>query len=152
MQARRLTSGAVQFYWRDSHVGRTYREPVGAFDALSPPKKLEPTPRGFSIAAARERCRWLSLKHTEHLAAAGLREAKVIEHKQRAAQEAAAAARAVHSLTHLLDDYTAHLLKQGRISAREAKCIFDLHVVDAWPARADAPAADLTQDQVIDML
>ena len=152
LQARRLTSGAVQFYWRYSHEGRTYREPVGAFDALSPPKKLEPTSRGFSVAAAREQCRLFSLKHGEHLSAGGLREAKVIERMQRAAQEAAAAERAVHSLAHLLDDYVTHQLKQGRISAREAKCIFARHVVAAWPALSEAPAAHLSQDQVIDML
>lgn len=152
LQARRLTSGAVQFYWRYSYEGRTHREPVGAFDALSPPKKLEPTSRGFSVAAARERCRVLSLKHAEHIGVGGLREVKVNERKQRAAMETAAVARAVHSLARLLDDYVTHQLKQGRISAREAKCIFDLHVVAAWPALAEAPAADLTQDQVIDML
>ena len=152
LQARRLTSGALQFCWRYSHEGRTHREPVGAYDALSPPKKLEPTSRGFNVAAARERCRLLSLKHAEHIGAGGLREAKIIERKQRAATEAAATARALHSLARLLDDYVSHQFKQGRISVREAKCIFDLHVVAAWPTLAEAPAADLSQDQVVDML
>jgi hypothetical protein len=152
LQVRRLASGAVQFYWRYSHQGRTHREPVGAYDSLSPPKKLDPTSRGFSVAAARERCRLLSLRHAEHIGTGGLREAKVIERKQRAAAEAAATARATHSLARLLDDYVKHQTRQGRISAREAKCIFDLHVVAAWPALAQAPAADLSQDQVIDML
>ena len=34
----------------------------------------------------------------------------------------------------------------------EAEGIFDLHVVEAWPAIAQAPASDLTQEQVVDML
>lgn len=41
---------------------------------------------------------------------------------------------------------------KGRISAREAEGIFDLHVVEAWPAIAQAPASDLSQEQVVDML
>lgn len=81
MQARRLTSGEVQFYRRYSPEGRTHREPVAAFDALSAPTKLEPTPRGFSVAAARERCRLPSPEQAGHIGAGGWREAKVIELK-----------------------------------------------------------------------
>ena len=68
------------------------------------------------------------------------------------ADEEAAATRATHSLSNLLDDYVKHQATQGRISAREAKNIFDLHVATAWPALAQTPAAEITQDQVIDML
>jgi hypothetical protein len=42
LQARRLSQGGVQFYWRYSHEGRTHHEPIGVFDPFSPPKKLEP--------------------------------------------------------------------------------------------------------------
>jgi integrase len=152
LQARRLSTGAVQFYWRYANEGRTHREPVGPYDPVSPPKKLEPTSRGFSVMAAREQCRRLSLKHMEHRGIGGLKEAKAVERRQYAADKEAAARRAAHSLCGLLDDYVKHQATQGRISAREAKCIFDLHVVAAWPALAEAPAADLSQDQVIDML
>ena len=58
----------------------------------------------------------------------------------------------MHSLSSLLDDYVKHQATQGRISAREAKNIFDLHVVTAWPATAQTPASEINQDQVIDML
>ena len=152
LQARRLSSGTVQFYWRYSHEGRTHREPVGAYDPLSPPKKLEPTSRGFSVAAAHEQCRRLSLKHDEHRGVGGLKEAKLIERKQYQAVKAAAIIRAAHSLANLLDGYVKHQATQGRISAREAKNIFDLHVAAAWPALAQAPASEISQDQVIDML
>jgi integrase len=152
LQARRLSTGAVQFYWRYANEGRTHREPVGPYDPVSPPKKLEPTSRGLSIAAAREQCRRLSLKHTKHRGIGGLKEAKAVEHRQYVADKEAAATRAVHSLSSLLDDYVKHQATQGRISAREAKNIFDLHVVTAWPATAQSPASEINQDQVIDML
>jgi integrase len=152
LQARRLSTGAVQFYWRYTNEGRTHREPVGPYDPVSPPKKLEPTSRGLSVAAAREQCRRLSLKHTAHRGIGGLKEAKAVERRQYVANKEAAAARATHSLSSLLDDYVKHQATQGRISAREAKNIFDLHVATAWPALAQTPAGEITQDQVIDML
>lgn len=152
LQARRLSTGAVQFYWRYADEGRTHREPVGPYDPVSPPKKLEPTSRGLSIAAAREQCRRLSLKHTKHRGIGGLKEAKAVEHRQYLAEQEAAATRATHALSSLLDDYIKHQATQGRISAREAKNIFDLHVAAAWPALAQTPASEITQDQVIDML
>ena len=152
LQARRLSTGAVQFYWRYANEGRTHREPVGPYDPVSPPKKLEPTSRGLSIAAAREQCRRLSQKHTAHRGKGGLMEAKAVERRQYMADKEAEATRATHSLSSLLDDYVKHQATQGRISAREAKNIFDLHVVTAWPALAQTPASEITQDQVIDML
>ncbi|MGN6827953.1 tyrosine-type recombinase/integrase [Paucibacter sp. M5-1] len=152
LQARRLSTGAVQFYWRYANEGRTHREPLGPYDPVSPPKKLEPTSRGLSVAAARERCRQLSLKHTKLQGIGGLKEAKAIERRQYVADKEAAATRATHSLGKLLDDYVKHQANQGRISAREAKNLFDLHVVKAWPALAQTPASEITQDQVIDML
>ncbi len=54
LQARKLSNGAVQLYWRYSLDGRTSREPIGVYDASAPPKKLQPTPRGYGIAAALE--------------------------------------------------------------------------------------------------
>ncbi len=152
LQARRLSTGAVQFYWRYANDGRTHREPVGPYDPVSPPKKLEPTSRGLSIAAAREQCRRLSMKHTAHRGIGGLKEAKAVERRQYVAEQEAAKTRATHSLSGLLDDYVKHQATQGRISAREAKNIFDLHVVTAWPALAQTPANEITQDQVIDTL
>jgi integrase len=152
LQARRLSSGAVQFYWRYANEGRTHREPVGPYDPVSPPKKLEPTSRGLSVAAAREQCRLLSIRHAKHRGIGGLVEAKAIERRQYVAEKEAAAIRATHTLSSLLDDYVKHQATQGRISAREAKNIFDRHVMKAWPTLAQAPASEITQDQIIDML
>ena len=93
LQARRLSSAAVQFYWRYSLDGRTYREPLGVYDASSPPKKLEPTARGFGLAAARERCRTLAAAHGANRNAGGLREIKAKERREHVEAKAAAEAK-----------------------------------------------------------
>lgn len=163
LQARMLSTQGIQFYWRYSHDGRTHREPVGVYDPAAPPKKLDPTARGFSVAAARERCRELALEHQKHRDDGGLREAKnmarerkaTAREEQRAAEAAAAQAaaeRARHSLDALLEEYVKLQQSKGRVSAREAHNIFELHVVSAWPSIARAPASELTQEQVVDML
>ncbi|MBK7061540.1 MAG: hypothetical protein IPH51_13890 [Rubrivivax sp.] len=36
-------------------------------------------------------------------------------------------------------------------SVRAKRGIFDRHVVEAWPAIAQAPASELSQEQVVDM-
>ncbi|RQO59356.1 integrase [Paucibacter sp. KBW04] len=158
-----LSNKAVQFYWRYSHGGRTFREAIGVYDSTSPPKKLEPSARGFSVAAARERCRELAIRHAQNREDGGLRGAQIAEREAKArvimerelAETKAAEAvreRERHSLSALLDDYVKLQQSKGRISAREAKGIFNLHVVTPWPELARAPANELTQDQVVDIL
>lgn len=163
LQARMLSTQAVQLYWRYAHDGRTFREPIGVYDPSSPPKKMEPSSRGFSVAAARERCRELAMQHEVHRSDGGLQAAKIsarertvrLQEERRIAEAAATAAateRARHSLGALLADYVSLQQSRGRIGAREARGIFDLHVEAAWPDVAKAPASDLSQEQVVDML
>jgi hypothetical protein len=49
------------------------------------------------IAAAREQCRRLSLKHAAHRGVGGLKEAKAVERRQYVAEKEAAAAQATHT-------------------------------------------------------
>ncbi len=151
LQARMLTGETVQFYWRYSHDGCTYREPIGHYDAAAPPKKLEPTLAGYSLAGARERCRVLADKHDRRKATGGLRQVKNEERDEFKARSAAQAERATRTLKGLLDTYLAHLQAQGRRSHVDAAGIFKAHVTGAWPKLADAPAADLAADDVLDM-
>jgi len=51
LQARMLSTQVVQLYWRYSLEGCNFREPIGVRDRSAPPKKMEPTSRGFSLAA-----------------------------------------------------------------------------------------------------
>ena len=152
LQARKLTGETVQFYWRYSHEGRTYREPIGHYDPAASPKKREPTLAGYSLAGARERCRLLADQHGQRKATGGLRQVKNEERDEFKARSAAQAERSTRTLNGLLDTYLAHLTAQGRRSHVDAAGIFKAHVIGAWPKLATAPAADLTPDDVLDML
>lgn len=52
----------------------------------------------------------------------------------------------------MLDAYVAYLKGQGRRSHVDADQIFKRPVTEAWPVVVEAPAVDLTPDQVLDML
>ncbi len=152
LQARKLAIGAVQLYWRYSHAGKTSCEPIGVYDPAAPPKKLQPTQRGYGIAAALEKCRTLADVHVERAETGGLQEVKAEKRKTFLAQKAVEAEKSTRTLQKLLDAYVAHLKTQGRRSHVDAHQIFKSHITAAWPAVAEAPAVDLTPDQVLDML
>ena len=152
LQARKLSNGAVQLYWRYSLGGKTSREPIGLYDASAPPKKLQPTPRGYGLAAALEKCRELADVHAARADTGGLREAKAERRKSFLAHKAVEAEKSARTLQKLLDAYVAHLKTQGRRSHVDADQIFKRHVTEAWSVVAEAPAVDLTPDQVLDML
>jgi hypothetical protein len=152
LQARKLANGVVQFYWRYSLGGKTSREPIGAYDPSAPPKKLEPTPRGYGVAAALEKCRELAAVHGARADTGGLREIKAERRKAFTAQKAVDAEKSLRTLRKLLEESTKYLKTQGRISHIDARQIFQRHVFEAWSRLADAPAIDLMPDQVLDML
>ena len=113
---------------------------------------MQPTPRGYGIAAALEKCRVLAEVHAARAHSGGLREAKVEQRKTFLAQKTAEAENSTRTLSKLLDAYVAHLKTQRRRSHVDADQIIKRHVNEAWPTVAQAPAADLTPDQVLDML
>jgi len=152
LQARKLANGAVQLYWRYSLGGKTSREPIGVYDPSAPPKKLQPTSRGYGLAAALEKCRELADVHSARADTGGLREAKAERRKSFIEQKAAEVEKSERTLQKLLDAYVTHLKTQGRRSYVDAEQIFKRHVTEAWPSVAEAPAVDLTPDQVLDML
>jgi len=116
LQARKLSSGAVQLYWRYSLAGKTSREPIGVYDPSAPPKKLHPTPRGYGIAAALEKCRALAEVHAARAHSGGLREAKVEQRKTFLAQKTAEVEKSTRTLSKLMDPYVAHLKTQSQHS------------------------------------
>ena len=152
LQARKLATGAVQLYWRYAYRGTTSRHPIGIYDPSAPPKKREPTGKGYGIAAAIETCRALAQRHEQHANAGGLRQAIAEERKRFDAAKAAQAAKDSQTLGRLLDAYVAHLKGKERRSYAEAERLFRAHVAEAWPRVASAPAVDVTPDDVLDML
>lgn len=152
LQGRRLASGAVLLYWRYTQDGRRHREAIGLYDPSAPPKKLQPTGRGYSIAAAVARCRELASLHAERANQGGLRALKAEQQREQQRQREREAERSERTLCKLLDVYVCHLETQGRRSYVDARQIFERHVMEAWSPQANAPATELTADQVLDML
>ena len=52
LQARKQASGATSLYWRYSIGTTSERVMIGVYDSSAAPKSLEPTAKGYSIAAA----------------------------------------------------------------------------------------------------
>lgn len=152
LQARRLATGAVQLYWRYTQDGRRHREAIGLYDPSAPPKKLQPTAHGLSIAAAVEKCRELARVHHDQEGQGGLRAVKESQQRERQAQQEREADRSERTLQKLLDAYISHLIAQGRRSHVDARQIFARHVIEPWPKVAAAAAVNLKPEQVLDML
>jgi len=152
LQARRLASGGIQFYWRYTSDGKTDRVAIGTYDPSAAPKSLSPTAKGYSIAAAAEDCRMRARIHQEKQLTGGYRghvESVKKTHTEARAREQRANDQ---TLIKLLETYCIHLEKSGRRSFSDARSIFKLHVLEAWPALAEGPAGGITPEQVTDML
>lgn len=152
LQARKQATGAVSFYWRYSIGAKSERVPVGLYDSSAPPKSLEPTERGYSIAAAVRAAETMALQHHQHRDEGGR---PALLAAQREARQAAAEAKqqaARFTLERLLDDYCDYLQALGRRSHSDARSIFKVHIKEPWPKVAALPAKDVTSEQFADMM
>jgi integrase len=152
IQVRKGAAGAVSFYWRYSIGDSSERVLIGLYDSAAPPKSLAPTRKGYSIAAATRAAEALSTEHHQHRDAGG-RPALLAAHREvkRAAAEAKRQA-ATASLENLLTAYCDHLQTIGRRSHQDARGIFRLHVIEAWPETAAMPAKDVPGERFADMM
>jgi integrase len=147
LQARKLTDGSVQFYWRFSHEGRTHREPIGTFDPGAPPKKLEPSRLGYSTAAARERCRCSrrNISSVSTLAACAKRASKSAPRSKRVKRHRPSAR---HAPLRACSRPTSTTFDRKADAAN----IFRNHVAEAWPTIAEKPATEVRSDDILDIL
>ena len=152
LQIRRQVSGAVSFYWRYTIGSTSERVQVGIYDPLAPPKSLEPTARGYSVAAAVHAAQKMALEHHTHREAGGRpallaaqrdSKAKAFEAQRRASE---------NNLERLLTAYCDQLQALGRGAHKDARSIFKLHVVEPWPKTAELPANQVTSEHVADMM
>jgi hypothetical protein len=148
LEARRLASGGVAFYWRHTEGGKTERTPIGTYDAAAPPKSLEPTSRGYSVAAALEAARALAKKNSQ--VPGGLRAERERQQAATALEKKAQEARSKYTLEALCDEYCAWLKARGKASWREAEILFSNHVVSALPDLAATPAAEVEKRQIVE--
>lgn len=114
--ARRLTTGAVQFYWRWTTAGRVDRERIGLFDRRLPPKKLEPVDGAYSAAGAAQAAVQLAKAHAEAIVKGlgGLRGQQAAE----AAADAARKAEAEQLAAQMAAAEVAHLQAEEEQRAR----------------------------------
>lgn len=57
-----------------------------------------------------------------------------------------------HTLESLLTDYCNHLETLGRVAHKDARSIFKLHVIEAWPKIVVLPANEVNGEQIADMM
>lgn len=152
LEARKLSTGAVNLYWRVTVAGKTLREPLGLYDSSAPPKSLKPTAKGFSVMAATRAAEALAQKHVAHLPEGGIIGVKKAEEAAKVAKQKAEALEAHQTLERLLADYCDHLEALGRSAHKDAHSIFALHVVGPWPDVARMPARNVTLEHVADMM
>ena len=152
LQARRRRSGAINFYWRYSFGKLSKRELIGPYDRNAPPKSLSPSARGYSIAAAKRAAEDSAQKHYLTRETGGRPAMLAAEAKARIEAEAAQTLAQQQTLAHLMDDYCNYLESQVRISHREARSIFRLHVIEAWPSFSAKQARMLSVEDVADMM
>jgi integrase len=152
LQARRFRNGSLSFYWRYSLGKLSDRVLIGVHDPSAPPKKLEPTKAGYSFAAALRAAEALALEH-HNARDQGGRPALEAAKLEAAARQAEADARAATAtLKHLLLEYCDHQASLKRESHRNARSIFQLHVIDAFPHVAAKPASSVTADEFADIM
>lgn len=150
LEARRLNSGNVMFYWRYTQREKTERVPIGPYDSSAPPKALKATTRGYSVAAAAEAARELAKRNAE--IPGGLRAERA---REKAAQEAATktkAEREKHTLAALCAEYCDWLERQGKDSHSDVRNIFSNHLIGPFPRLAGQPAAEVEKRQIVEVV
>lgn len=152
LQARKQAGGAVAFCWRYSMGTKSERVNIGIYDPTAPPKRLTPTDRGYSVAAAVSACEKLATQHHTHKDQGGRPALVAAEKDAKAKASSAKADAAKHTLQSLLGDYADHLEALGRSAHKDARSIFKLHIIEPWPKVAALPANQVTAEQIADMM
>lgn len=150
LEARRLPSGGVQFYWRHTRDRRTERIPIGLYDPAAAPKALKPTHHGFSVRAAAEAARELAKQ--DHETPGGIRGRLEREESERRAAAEAAMLHRRYTLKALCDEYVAWLNKQGKVSAKDAQNVFKNHLLTPYPVLAAKAATEITKRDLVTAL
>lgn len=140
LQARKLASGAISFYYR-------YTGPNRRQDRLS----LGST---MTLAEARAEAAILARRYQ-----AGERDLRgaLLADEAAAANEAArakeaATARSAATLGALMNAYVSSLKEAGKVSAGSVEKAVKLHIEKAWPALWERPAAELELDDLLPIL
>ena len=152
LQARKLKNGAVALYWRFTQDNITERVLLGHYDSKLPPKKQSPVAGGYSIQGAVRAAEALAKRHVDSLDRGGHRALVASDEAERARAKAERIEAGKQTLEALVLAYCDHLKNIGRDAHRNARSLFNLHLIEAWPYLAKTPAAQVTDEQVADAL
>lgn len=152
LQARKQTNGTVQFFWRYSLGTQSQRIAIGTYDSTAPPKSIARTERGFSVAAAIREAQVQAQRHFENKENGGYSKLIEVEANQKIQATSATADRNKQTLQKLLLSYCDYLQKLGRSSHTDVRSIFQNHVFKPWPQHSAFPAAEITAEQIADMM
>lgn len=152
LQARKQTNGTVQFFWRYSQGTQSQRVAIGTYDSSAPPKSITRTERGFSVTAAIREAQMQAQRHFENKDNGGYSKLVEIEGNQKLQAKSAAIDRKKQTLQKLLIAYCDYLQKLGRSSHSDVRSIFQNHVFEPWPELSELPAAEMTAEQIADMM
>ncbi len=152
LQARKLKNGTVALYWRFTLDSITERVPVGHYDPALPPKKLTPVAGAYSIQGAAHAAQALAKRHVESLAQGGHRALVAAADAENARAKAERIEAGRQTLEALVLAYCDHLKSIGRDAHRNARSLFNLHLIEAWPDIAKTPAVQVTDEQIADVL
>jgi integrase len=147
VEARRLRSGAVMFYWRHTENTRTERIPIGHYDSSASPKSLKQSARGYSVLAAIEAARDLAKEN--QATPGGLSQARERERAAREAEAATSQARAKYTLEALCGTYVSWLERQGKSSSAEARLLFRNHLLTPYPDLALRTASTVSKREIV---
>jgi hypothetical protein len=138
-------SGHVKFFFRYNFEGQDKRDLIGFWDSSAHPRSLAPTPKGYSIAAARHAAGDMALLHHTHKDQGGL--PALNEANVQAVAEATAG-----TLGALCDAYVKYKEGQEKVSVGEVRSAFNLHVKEAFPRLADMQARLISGKDIASIL
>ncbi|WP_323157240.1 integrase family protein [Stenotrophomonas maltophilia] len=140
LQARKLASGAISFYYR-------YTGPNRRQDRLS---------LGSTMTLAEARAEAATLARRYQAGERDLRGALLADEAaaadEAARAKAAATARSAATLGALMNAYVSSLKEAGKVSAGSVEKAVRLHIEKAWPALWERPAAELELDDLLPIL
>lgn len=133
LQLRVSSTGTKTFFvYRRVKGGAPKRPSIGPFPA-------------FAVEQARAQARRLIVEMASGIDVTQQRRAATQEAKLNTVYEE-------HTLAYLCDSYADYLESLERVSHNEVRCLFNLHIKQAWPKIAALPARDITSDQIADFM
>ena len=109
--------GAIQLFFRYTFNNNSHSIKIGLYDKFAPPRSVQPTPRGFSLAAAKLTATTMAVAHQASLSAGGGGLAEELQQKKAArtvAQQAAASLK-TYTVAKLCEMYLATLTNKNTV-------------------------------------